>query len=216
MARKRRPNTAKLWGDFARLIIVLGFLAYAPIAAWWNSIPSGGRTFMIVMASVTIVSGMALVIVLAVYRKRERAKAWKRAMAGWENVTHGTLIAQKQSAMYMSDIELEKLAAQVYRKMGYHVESVGAMGDHGVDVLLINPNNEKEIVQCKQWYKLVGEPVVRDLYGAMAHEKAVRGWLWAPRGVSEPARTWAKGKKIELLDERDIGRLIESAFGNVT
>ena len=47
----------------------------------------------------------------------------------------------------------------------------------------------------------------------MNHENPVRGWLWAPRGFSEPARKWANGKGIELIDDKEIGRLIELAFG---
>jgi hypothetical protein len=74
------------------------------------------------------------------------------------------------------------------------------MGDHGIDVLLVNPNHRKEIVQCKQWSKPVGEPVLRDLYRAMMHDQAVRGWIWAPRGFSGPARTWAKGKPMLTKD----------------
>ena len=116
--------------------------------------------------------------------------------------------------MSLSDLELEKLAAQVYKKMGYQVQHVGQMGDHGIDVLLINPNNQKEIVQCKQWSKPVGEPVLRDLYGAMMHDQAVRGWLWAPRGFSGPAKAWAQGKSIVLVDDAEINRLIGIAYRN--
>ena len=135
-------------------------------------------------------------------------------MAGWQNNGQAKTIIQKQSALYLSDIELEKLAAQVYKKMGYKVQHVGQMGDHGIDVLLINPNNQKEIVQCKQWSKPVGEPVLRDLYGAMMHDQAVRGWLWAPRGFSGPAKAWAKGKSIVLVDDQEINRLIGIAYKN--
>ncbi len=134
-------------------------------------------------------------------------------MAGWNNA-QGSAIIQKQSAIYMSDIELEKFATQVYRKMGYHAEHNGETGDHGVDVMLMNLKNQKEIVQCKQWNKPIGEPVIRDLYGAMIHEKAIRAWVWAPRGFSQPAKSWAKGKPIELVDDEKIGQLVELAYTN--
>jgi restriction system protein len=78
--------------------------------------------------------------------------------------------------------------------------------------MLVNPKGQKEIVQCKQWNKPVGEPQLRDLYGAMQHEKATRGWLVAPRGFSEPAKKWAKGKAIELIDDEQMGRLLQSAI----
>lgn len=212
MSRKRRRRTSELFGFFARLIILIGLLAYVPIATWWKNIPPTGRTFFIVMAVIVVVAGTGAVVMLKVYQKRERADAWRRAMTGWQNSEQINTIVQRQSAIYMSDVELERFAANVYKKMGYKVQHVGAMGDHGVDVLMVNPKNQKEIVQCKQWNKPVGEPAVRDLFGAMMHEKAIRGWLWAPRGFSESARKWAKGKSIELVDDKKINYLIELSF----
>ena len=133
-------------------------------------------------------------------------------MAGWQNGSRSHSMIQKQSAIHLSDLELEKLAEQVYKRLGYKVQHVGQTADHGVDVLLINPNNQKEIVQCKQWNKPVGEAVLRDLYGAMMHDQALRGWVWAPRGFSGPAKAWAKGKPIVLVDDAEINRLIGIAY----
>jgi len=127
--------------------------------------------------TIALLAGIGAVVMFSIYRKRERTNAWRRAMAGWHNETQTLALVQKQSAIYMSDVELEKFAAQVYKKMGYRVQHIGETGDHGVDVMLVNPKNQKEVVQCKQWNKQIGEPVVRDLYGTMAHEHAVRGWL---------------------------------------
>ena len=147
-----------------------------------------------------------------IFRKRQQEMSWRLAMAGWLNRERVDDTVQKRSAAHLSDLELEKLAAQVYQKLGYAVQHVGQMGDHGIDVLLINPTNQKEIVQCKQWSKPVGEPVLRDLYGAMMHGKATRGWLWAPRGFTKHAKLWAEGKPIVLVDDIEIQRLVEIAF----
>jgi HJR/Mrr/RecB family endonuclease len=173
-----------------------------------------GRFFLMAGTGFIAMSGIGLVFAFLIYRKREREKTWQLAMAGWKNNGQAHTSIQKQSALYLSDLELEKLAARVYQKMGYKVRHVGQMGDHGIDVLLINPNNQKEIVQCKQWNKPVGEPALRDLYGAMMHDQAIRGWLWAPRGFSGPARAWAKGKSIVLVDDAEIDRLIRLAYGS--
>ncbi len=98
---------------------------------------------MIVLISIAVVSAIGVVIMLRIYIKRERARAWQRAMAGWQNNAQGNAIAQRQSAIAMSDIELEKFATQVYKKMGYRAQHVGEIGDHGVDVMLINPKKPK-------------------------------------------------------------------------
>ena len=169
---------------------------------------------MLIMITIAVFAAIGMIIMLSIYIKRERASAWRHAMAGWQNNAQADAIAQRHSAIAMSDVELEQFAAQVYKKMGYRAQCVGETGDHGVDVMLINPKSQKEIVQCKQWNKQVGEPVIRDLFGAMMHEGAVCGWLWAPRGFSGPARAWAKGKPIELIDDEKIGQLVELAFQN--
>jgi len=212
---KRRSSSAELWENIVKLLLAIFLLAYAPVVAWWNSIPPVGRTFMLVMITIAVIAAIGMVVMLSIYIKRERASAWHHAMAGWQNDAQGNAIAQRQSAIAMSDVELEQFAAQVYKKMGYRAQRVGEDGDHGVDVMLINPKSQKEIVQCKQWNKQVGEPVIRDLFGAMMHEGAVRGWLWAPRGFSSPARAWAKGKPIELIDDEKIGQLIARAFNKM-
>jgi len=214
MARKRRRSSRRSILYAAGLVIFLSLLAYAPLAAWWQGFPPTIRFFLLAATGFVMMVAIVLVFAVLIYRKRERETMWRLAMVGWQDNGRANAIAQTHSAIYLSDIELEKLAAQVYKKMGYKVQHVGQMGDHGVDVMLINPNNHREIVQCKQWSKPVGEPILRDLYGAMMHDQAVRGWLWAPRGFSGPAKAWAKGKSIVLVDDTEIDRLIGIAYKN--
>jgi HJR/Mrr/RecB family endonuclease len=213
MANRRR-SSRKYTEDMVKGVLGLSIFAYFAIANWWKTIPKESRVILLVLTTIIVLGSIGAIIAFSIYKKRERVSAWRRAMADWQNKEQGELITHKLSAIYMSDVELEKFAAQVYKKMGYKVQRTGNMGDHGIDVMLVNPKNQKEIVQCKQWNKPIGEPVVRDLYGAMMHENAVRGWMWAPRGFSKPAQRWAKGKSIVLVDDKEISRLIEIAFGN--
>ena len=118
------------------------------------------------------------------------------------------------SSKDLSPALLERFAVQVYRKMGYQVNHTGHSGDHGIDVYLVNPKKQVELVQCKQWHKPVGEPEVRDLMGAMTHERAVKGYIWAPGGFSNAARQWAKGKPILLMDDGEIENLVESVYNS--
>ena len=62
------------------------------------------------------------------------------------------------------------------------------------------------IVQCKHWRDPVGEPAVRDFYGAMHHENADGGAIVASGGFTPQARAWAQGKPFYLYDGR---RLLE-------
>jgi hypothetical protein len=214
MPRKRRRSSRRWISSVAGLVILLAFAAYSPIVNWWQNLAPTNKFLLLAGTGFVTMAGTGIVFAFLIYRKQEREKIWRLAMAGWQNSGQANTIIHKQSALHLSDLELEKLAEQVYKKMGYQVQHVGQTGDHGIDVLLINPNNQKEIVQCKQWSKPVGEATLRDLYGAMMHDQAVRGWLWAPRGFSGPARAWAKGKPIVLIDDMEINRLIGIAYKN--
>jgi restriction endonuclease Mrr len=196
------------------LVLLLGYLAYAPVVAWWQGIPPTRKFLLLATIGFVLMAGVGVVLALLLHRKRERERIWQRAMTGWQNNRHSMTAAQGQSVRHLSDLELEKLAEQVYKKLGYRVQHVGQTGDHGIDVLLINPNNQKEVVQCKQWSKPVGEAALRDLYGAMMHDQAIRGWIWAPRGFSGPAKAWAQGKPIVLVDDAEINRLVRIAYKN--
>jgi hypothetical protein len=193
---------------------LLAFAAYDPIANWWQSLSPSDKFILFAVTGFVLTTVIGVVFAFLLYRNRERDRLWRLAMAGWQNSSRRQDSRPRRSAMHLSDLELEKLAEQVYRKLGYRVQHVGQTGDHGIDVLLTNPNNQKEIVQCKQWGKPVGEAALRDLYGAMMHDRAIRGWIWAPRGFSGPAKAWAKGKPIVLVDDAEIDRLIGLAYKN--
>ena len=100
----------------------------------------------------------------------------------------------------LSPDEFEELAAESFRRLGHHVKVVGATGDHGVDLRIRAGNGEKWIVQCKRYKGSVGEPVVRDLYGTMLHEKADRASVITSGRFTRQAVEWAKGKPIDLYD----------------
>ncbi len=65
---------------------------------------------------------------------------------------------------------------------------------------MVSPQGERAVVQCKRYRGVVGEAVVRDLYGVMQHEKAPRGFLVTTGGISAAAGRWVRDKPIELID----------------
>jgi restriction system protein len=100
----------------------------------------------------------------------------------------------------LSPSEFEELVADTYRAFGHRADVVGAQGDHGVDVLVHASNGEEWAVQCKRWRGDVGEPVVRDFYGAMQHLQVARGAIITSSRFTQQAIEWAKGKPIYLYD----------------
>jgi HJR/Mrr/RecB family endonuclease len=100
----------------------------------------------------------------------------------------------------LSPTEFENMVVEFYTMMGHKANRTGATGDHGVDVIVQAKNGEKWVVQCKRWRGNVGEPVVRDFYGVMQHEKADKGAIVTTGIFTPQAKEWAKGKPISLVE----------------
>jgi HJR/Mrr/RecB family endonuclease len=74
---------------------------------------------------------------------------------------------QLRDALFsMSGREFENWLAGVFRRQGYTVSLTEVTGDHGIDLILTR-NGQGTAVQCKRWTDSVGEPILRDFYGAM-------------------------------------------------
>jgi restriction endonuclease Mrr len=197
-----------------RGIFVLLLLGYGGLASFWGGLNQQQKWVFGILGTGILVLAVAMVIVFQQYRKQKRKEAWQKAVKAWNQNVKSGKVASFHTAEDLSPQALEKLAMQVYKQMGYQVNHTGQTGDHGVDVRLVDPNGKVELVQCKQWHKPVGEPEVRDLMGAIVHEKAAKGYIWAPNGFSASAKQWAKGKPILLMDNEEIGRLVESVYVN--
>ncbi len=102
--------------------------------------------------------------------------------------------------MALEPDEFEAWTSILFQLMGYEVRDMGNVGDHGVDLQVRGEHVQRGVVQCKRYRGTVGEPVVRDLYGAMAHESADRGWLVTTAAFSRQAHAWADNKPIDLWD----------------
>lgn len=112
--------------------------------------------------------------------------------------------------MALSPREFEKLVATLFKANGHQAQVLGGSSDHGVDILVLSDEKEKWIVQCKRYNGSVGEPVVRDLYGAMGHEGAQRAFLVTTGSFTTQAQEWAVGKPIVLYDGPALVKLIKS------
>jgi restriction system protein len=99
----------------------------------------------------------------------------------------------------LSPTQFEEWCADRLREQSYRVSVVGGQGDHGID-LIAERDGERTAVQCKRWFgvRSIGEPQIRDLYGAMQHEGASSGIVLTTGRYSDAAVKWAQGKPIKL------------------
>jgi restriction system protein len=108
--------------------------------------------------------------------------------------------------------ELEILVGESFRLQGYQVTENHAGGpDGGID-LVLRKGNEKFFVQCKQWKAFtVGVAIVRELYGVMAAERAVGGFVVTSGKFTKDAEEFAKGRNVELIDGPKLMAMIRTA-----
>src|SRR5436190_24069630 len=98
----------------------------------------------------------------------------------------------------MDGMEFERWVAELFRKAGFDVEFTPATGDHGVD-LWASTVDGLVAVQCKRWDGAVGEPVLRDLFGAVVAANARSGCLVTTGAFTAQAHKFAEGKPIQLV-----------------
>ncbi|KFE52190.1 restriction endonuclease [Pseudomonas syringae] len=105
--------------------------------------------------------------------------------------------------------EFELLVGEALRRRGFTVQEAGGNGpDGGID-LVARRDGEKYLVQCKQWRSMqVGVSVVRELYGAMAAEGAVGGFVITSGRFTDPAREFASGRNLQLVDGAQLNQWI--------
>ncbi|NUZ09006.1 restriction endonuclease [Piscinibacter koreensis] len=112
----------------------------------------------------------------------------------------------------MSWRDFEMLVGEAFRLQGYEVAETGGGGaDGGVD-LVLRRDGEKFLVQCKQWRaRKVRVQLVRELYGVMAAQGAVGGFVVTAGEFTEEASAFASGRNVKLVDGKALFGLIQQA-----
>lgn len=107
-------------------------------------------------------------------------------------------------------IAFENRCLSIVARLGLRAETTQLTADGGIDILAFSDEplrRGKYIIQCKDWENPVGEPALRDLLGVVSAEDAVKGVLIASGAFTESAKRFAEGKRLELIDGDDLGRL---------
>jgi len=226
MARKKSPlfedlreiATALPWqaGIGLALVSYLGFHYLAGLSppsfvatdlkGFGQAVGSGiGKQMLIVISSFLqyiFPAALLLGASFSFFRRQRQAKlhAWVAASPSQSRLES------------MSWREFEDLAAAMFRDKGFKVIERGGTGpDGGVD-LELRAGQDKYLVQCKQWKtRKVGVATVRELYGVMAAEGAVGGFVVASGAFTEDARRFAEGRSIELVATEKILSMISGS-----
>lgn len=116
----------------------------------------------------------------------------------------------------LSPRDFEQMMAALLTRMGFVAETTKLSGDGGIDVVAAL---EKPIVggrylfQCKRYARenLVGAPTIRDFYGAVTADRAVKGIFITTSDFTPQAREFAERTNIELIDLTRLRKLLLEA-----
>ena len=148
-------------------------------------------------------------------RKAEKARLEAERVAQEERLAAERSIRKKKETYWTSldGIEFERELADLFRDLGYEVESTPVSGDQGID-LVLKRKNRTTVVQCKAHKRPIGPAVVRELYGAMVAARADHAALVCTGGFTKGVRDFAENKPITLLQTRDIVALCDRVSEN--
>ncbi|WP_226490296.1 restriction endonuclease [Hydrogenophaga taeniospiralis] len=105
--------------------------------------------------------------------------------------------------------EFEGLVVEAFRRKGCRVVERGGAGPDGEVDLEPYLGKDKYLVQCKHWRTYqVGVAIVRELYGVMAAEGAVGGFVVASGEFTADTEAFAEGRSIKLVDSRTLKKLV--------
>ena len=141
----------------------------------------------------------------------ERAIEERRRAEAQRAADRTRLLAQVRVPEFLRQVDpraFELLVCRLYERMGYAVEPTRYVGDDGIDGYL-RKDGQLTILQCKRTKAAVGAPILRDLLGAMHHEKADAAIVVTTGGVSQQARKWAAGTPIRIVELPELVDLLK-------
>jgi Holliday junction resolvasome RuvABC ATP-dependent DNA helicase subunit len=117
----------------------------------------------------------------------------------------------------LSGVDFEKVIADLLDRIGFRAELTKASGDGGIDIIATLDRTifgGRYLFQCKRFAhdNLVGAPTLRDFYGAVTADRAVKGVFITTSGFTVQAREFGERVGLELIDAGKLETLM-SEYG---
>lgn len=138
----------------------------------------------------------------------------KRFIEGY-NVVDSLDTGVNLAAIDWQDFEnlIRELFEKEFSSKGGEVKITQASRDGGVDAVAFDPDpirGGKIVIQAKRYTNVVGVSAVRDLYGTVVHEGAIKGILITTSYFGKDAYEFANEKPISLMDGGNLLKLLET------
>jgi len=110
--------------------------------------------------------------------------------------------------------EFESLMKALLAEMGFQAELTDVTGDGGIDIIamLDRPfSGGRYIFQCKRYAEgnVVGAPAIRDFYGAVTADRAIKGIFVTTSEFTAQAKEFATQTGIELVNRTKLLQLLD-------
>lgn len=121
---------------------------------------------------------------------------------------------QNLASMDWEDFEhlCRELFERVFAGAGAEVKVTQASRDQGVDAVIFDPDpirGGKIVIQAKRYTNTVDVSAVRDLYGAVMNEGAMKGILVTTSQYGPESYSFAKDKPLTLINGQELLGLLE-------
>ncbi|WP_037914647.1 restriction endonuclease [Actinacidiphila yeochonensis] len=129
--------------------------------------------------------------------------------AGRTVAAHGG--GEEPDLLAMDPLEFEELVAELFRAMGMHAVTTVRSGDGGVDVDALDSDpirGGRIVVQVKRYRNTVSPSAVRDLYGTVQDQGAIKGVLITTSGFGPTSHAFAGGKPLTLVSGTDLVKML--------
>jgi hypothetical protein len=129
------------------------------------------------------------------------------------NVGSEGLSSEAESIGDLSGVDFERLIVALLTQMGFQAEMTKLSGDGGIDIVahLDRPIiGGRYLFQCKRFApdNLVGAPTIRDFYGAVTADRAVKGVFVTTSDFTPQAREFAEKTGLELINLAQLRQLL--------
>ena len=115
----------------------------------------------------------------------------------------------------MNGDQFEDFVKALVDKMGLQTEKTKKSHDGGIDIWAYDNNalaGGRYIIQCKRWKQTIPAEIVRELYGAVAKERADKGILITTSRISSDCYKWVENGAykvpITLISGAELRKLI--------
>lgn len=121
---------------------------------------------------------------------------------------------QNLASMDWEDFEhlCRELFERVFSSTGAVVKVTQASRDQGVDAIIMDPDpvrGGKIVIQAKRYVNTVDVSAVRDLYGTLMNEGAMKGILVSTSQFGQESYSFIQGKPLTLINGNELLGLLE-------